>query len=78
MGDNELKPYRVVREIGQGNLEAECCRLIALGYEPIGGMIVMEVVHPITHQSGMGFMQAMYRPERIEITGVERAPFKPC
>lgn len=68
----ERKPYRIVREIGQAKLEEECCELMQQGYEPIGGPIVMEVVHPITGQSGMGFMQAMYRPMRIV------APLKPC
>lgn len=58
----DLKPYRVVREIGQDRLEAACCALMLEGYEPIGGPIVMEVLHPITGQSGMGFMQAMCRP----------------
>lgn len=59
---DELKPYRIVREIGQPRFESECCALMDLGYVPCGGLNVMEVVHPITGQRGMGFMQAMYRP----------------
>ena len=59
---DELKPYRVVREVGQPRFEAECCALMEQGYVPAGGPIVMEVVHPITGQSGMGFMQAMFLP----------------
>jgi hypothetical protein len=77
MPDN-LKQYRVVREVGQDRLEAACCALMLKGYEPTGGLVVMTVVHPITGASGMGFLQAMYRPSRIEITGAERPPMKPC
>lgn len=68
---DDLKPYRIVREIGQSRLESECCALMEQGYVPCGGLNVMEVAHPITGQSGIGFMQAMYRTARERI-------MKPC
>jgi hypothetical protein len=58
---DEMKPYRLVRVVGQEAFEAECCRMMELGYLPAGSPTMMQVVHPITHQSGMGFLQAMYQ-----------------
>ena len=58
----DLKPYRIVRVVGQEAFEAEVCRLMKDGYKPAGGPTMMQVVHPITQQSVIGFFQAMYRP----------------
>ncbi|HQT97783.1 MAG TPA: hypothetical protein PK416_07890 [Thermodesulfobacteriota bacterium] len=76
---DDLKPYRLVRVVGQEALEAECCRLMELGYEPAGSPTMMTVVHPLTGQSGAGFLQAMalppvYRRETMRIV----SPAKPC
>ncbi len=59
---NDLMPYRIVRVVGQRQFEAEVCRLMAKGYEPAGGPTMMQVVHPISGQEAIGFLQAMYRP----------------
>jgi len=73
---DDLKPYRMVRAVGQEAFEAECCRMMELGYLPAGSPTMMAVVHPLTQQTGAGFMQAMYRPSRgVEITG---STMKPC
>ena len=66
-GDPKL--YRVVREIGQQAFEAECCKLMNLGYEPAGGVTMMQVAHPITGQVGFGFVQAMFLRPRLQISG---------
>jgi len=66
---DDLNPYRLVRAVGQEAFEAECCRMMELGYLPAGSPTMMAVVHPITGQGGTGFLQAMY----------QAAPrFKPC
>ncbi len=58
---DEMKPYRVVRIVGQEAFEVECCALMERGYKPAGGVTMLNVVHPITGQAGVGFVQAMYR-----------------
>lgn len=75
----DLKPYRLVRVVGQEAFEAECCALMKRGYEPAGGPTMMQVVHPITGQSAVGYFQAMalppvYRREGMRIV----APQNPC
>ncbi len=64
---DDRKAYRIVREVGQERFEAACCGFMNQGYVPAGGPLVMEVVHPITGQSGMGFFQAMYLPAKTMI-----------
>lgn len=59
---DDLKPYRIVRVVGQEEFEAECCRLMKLGYVPSGGPTAMTVVHPLTSQAAIGFLQAMALP----------------
>ena len=50
--------------------------MMELGYLPAGSPTMMAVVHPLTQQTGAGFMQAMYKPLRaVEITG---STLKPC
>jgi hypothetical protein len=59
---DDLKPYRMVRVVGQAEFESVCCGLMEKGYMPAGGPTMMPVVHPITQQQAIGFFQAMYRP----------------
>jgi len=59
---DDLKPYRIVRVVGQEEFEDECCRLMKLGYVPSGSPTAMTVVHPLTNQTSIGFLQAVYLP----------------
>ena len=40
----KMKPYRIVRVVGQEAFEAEVCRPMKTGYEPAGGPTMMRVV----------------------------------
>lgn len=59
---DDLKPYVIVRVVGQEEFEEECCQLMKLGYVPSGGPTAMTVVHPLTNQASIGFLQAMAIP----------------
>jgi RNA 3'-terminal phosphate cyclase len=59
---DDMKPYVIVRVVGQEAFEAEVCRLMKSGYEPAGGRTMMQVVRPITQQSAVGFFQALSLP----------------
>jgi hypothetical protein len=56
-----LPAYLVVKIVGQGNFEKRVNELVAQGYEPVGGVWVMTVQHPITGQENLGFLQPMFR-----------------
>ena len=75
---DDLKPYRMVRAVGQEAFEAECCRMMELGYLPAGSPTMMAVVHPLTQQTGAGFMQAMYRPMRVITLSGSKPDLKIC
>lgn len=56
-------PYVLVKEVGQENFEKRANKLVAAGYQPVGGVTVMSVVSPITGQTNLGFLQAMFRTQ---------------
>jgi len=75
---DDLKPYRLVRAVGQEAFEAEVCRWMKAGYEPTGGPTMMQVVHPITQQSAVGFFQAMFLPMRVITLPGSKPDLKIC
>lgn len=53
-------PYVLIKEVGQEDFEKSVNKLVASGYQPVGGVNVTGVVHPITGEKNIGFLQAMF------------------